>query len=70
MSLHALFGEPDKRKLVSSLTLFAAIARGLDPSPEREKMITQADKVLEEAAAQGLPRCATTRARLSAWGLA
>ena len=61
VSLHALFGEPDKRKLVSSLTLFAAIARGLDPSPEREKLISQVDKVLDEAGAQGLPRCATTK---------
>jgi len=69
VTLHALFGEPDKRKLVSSLTLFAAIARGLDPSTERDKLISQADNVLDEAAAQGLPRCAVTDARLSAWGL-
>jgi uncharacterized protein (DUF1810 family) len=69
VSLHALFGEPDKWKLVSSLTVFAAIARGLDPSPEREKLISQVDEVLDEAGAQGLPRCATTRARLSAWGV-
>jgi len=40
VSLHALFGDPDKRKLVSSFTLFTAIARGLDSSPEREKLVS------------------------------
>jgi len=69
VSLHALFGEPDKWKLVSSRTLFAASAGGLDPSPEREKLISQADEVLDQGAAQGLPRCAATKARLSAWGV-
>ena len=63
--LRNLFGQPDDQKLVSSLTLFAAVAEGLAPTPEWDELVTQANAILQAAEDQGLPRCATTRAALA-----
>jgi uncharacterized protein (DUF1810 family) len=56
VTVHALFGSPDDAKLVSSLTLFGTVARRRGD----EALADDADAVLRSAAAQGLPRCATT----------
>jgi uncharacterized protein (DUF1810 family) len=53
VTIHQLFGSPDDSKLVSSLTLFAAVAD--DPD-----FVANADQILAAANGQGLGRCATT----------
>jgi uncharacterized protein (DUF1810 family) len=58
--VHELFGSPDDTKLVSSLTLFAAAARELDPPVTDAAFVTRADEVLQAAHAQGLNRCTVT----------
>ena len=60
-----LFGRPDDQKLVSSLTLFATVAAGLDPTPALTTLIAEANAVLDVAATQGLPRCAVTTSILA-----
>jgi uncharacterized protein (DUF1810 family) len=56
-----LFGSPDDAKLVSSLTLFAAVARGLDtPLTEAAAFVARADEILQAAYGQGLARCTVT----------
>jgi uncharacterized protein (DUF1810 family) len=59
-SVAAVFGFPDERKLVSSVTLFGAAAarHGDDELAERCAAITEA------AEAQGIPRCAFTETAL------
>jgi uncharacterized protein (DUF1810 family) len=64
VTVRNLFGQPDDQKLVSSLTLFAAVAADLPPSPERTTLVDQADAILDAAGRQGLTRCAFTRAAL------
>jgi uncharacterized protein (DUF1810 family) len=64
VTLRRLFGRPDDQKLVSSLTLFAAVAGDL--GDEWRPMLTQANEILAHAAAQGLPRCAATQRFLAA----
>ena len=59
VTVRALFGSPDDAKLVSSLTLFAAIGKRL-LSPDIAAFVMQADDILEVAYAQGLAKCATT----------
>ncbi len=60
-SIRDLFGMPDDAKLVSSLTLFAGVARRLDPAqPDLATFATRADEILQAAYAQGLARCAVT----------
>ena len=60
-SLRDLFGMPDDAKLVSSLTLFAGVARRLDPAqPDLATFVTRADEILQAAYAQGLARCTVT----------
>lgn len=57
----------DARKLVSSLTLFGAVATQLserEPHPDFDQLASLADEVLAAAQAQGLPRCAHTLSRL------
>jgi uncharacterized protein (DUF1810 family) len=53
--------EIDAVKLVSSLTLFEAIANRLaDHSPEARALLPLATAVLEQAAREGYPRCEYT----------
>ncbi len=66
VAIHALFGSPDDAKLVSSLTLFAGVARRLDlPSPELATFLANADEILRAAATQGLTACTTTEVFLA-----
>lgn len=60
VTIRALFGSPDDAKLVSSLTLFAAITERLQPSPDIAAFVSEADDILDVAYAQGLVRCITT----------
>jgi uncharacterized protein (DUF1810 family) len=60
-TIRGLFGSPDDAKLVSSLTLFADIAkRLLTPSADIAEFITHAEEILEAAYTQGLDRCTRT----------
>ena len=63
VAVHALFGSPDDAKLVSSLTLFAGVARSLD-EPTLTTFVERADDILRTAATQGLGRCAVSEAFL------
>jgi len=59
----------DALKLVSSMTLFAAVARRLasaDDSGERARLADAADAILAAAARQGYPACSFTVAALRA----
>ncbi len=60
VTIRSLFGSPDDAKLVSSLTLFAAIGKRVEPAPDIAAFVTQAGDILEAAYAQGLARCVTT----------
>jgi uncharacterized protein (DUF1810 family) len=64
VTIRDLFGRPDDQKLVSSLTLFAAIANDLgdDWTPTVEK----AEELLDRAETQGLARCTATQRFLTA----
>jgi uncharacterized protein (DUF1810 family) len=67
VTVSALFGSPDDAKLVSSLTLFAAVARRVQqPSADIANFATQADDILRLAYAQGLQRCTTTERFMTA----
>lgn len=59
VTVHAMFGSPDDAKLVSSLTLFGDIARRRGD----DALADDADAILQRAATEGLPRCATTERR-------
>jgi uncharacterized protein (DUF1810 family) len=63
VSVHALFGSPDDAKLVSSLTLFAGVARRLG-AQTLTTFVTHADAILLAASAHGLDRCAVSEAFL------
>lgn len=57
----------DALKLVSWLTLFESVAANLaagSPAPTLGRIATLATEVLDAAAAQELPRCTFTQARL------
>ena len=57
----------DAVKLVSSMTLFARVARDAhaqDPRPELATLADDADAILAAAAAQGYERCAFTEQQL------
>jgi uncharacterized protein (DUF1810 family) len=55
----------DAQKLVSSLTLFVAVARELITSERGlDTFVTHADQILNAAETQGYPPCAFTRRRL------
>ena len=59
--------EIDARKLVSSMTLFGALARrlhALDPHDDYEMLAADADAILRAAEREGLPACEFTRKRL------
>jgi uncharacterized protein (DUF1810 family) len=59
--------EIDAQKLVSSLTLFGDVAKNLnaiEPNEEYESIATSAREVLNIAASQGYPPCASTRREL------
>ena len=57
-----LFGSPDNSKLVSSLTLFTAVAHRLDPPrPDLAIFATQAEQILHAATTEGLAECTTTK---------
>ena len=58
VTVHDLFGSPDDSKLVSSLTLFAGVARARHP--ELSKLIAGADGILAATHAHGLAPCHTT----------
>ena len=68
LRLAGLMGsEIDAMKLVSSMTLFAHVAKALhatDPQPRLAAMAAHADAILTAAAAQGYPRCAYTEEHL------
>ncbi|WP_291983828.1 DUF1810 family protein [Luteitalea sp.] len=70
LSLEALMGSRlDARKLVSSLTLFEAVATDLattSGATEMARVASAAGDVLTLAADQGVPRCAFTLAHLHA----
>jgi len=70
--LRALMGSPiDALKLVSSMTLFARVARSLDarePAPRYARLASLAQAVLDAANAQGFAPCAHTEACLRALG--
>lgn len=63
-ALERLLGSKiDALKVVSSLTLFRAVARRLEetePHPDYPRLAQDADTVLHAAAAQGIPECAFT----------
>ena len=65
VTVRGLFGSPDDAKLVSSLTLFAGIARRLD---DHESTLATFESrvadILDAAAAEGLDPCAATSAFL------
>jgi uncharacterized protein (DUF1810 family) len=62
VTIGELFGSPDDSKLVSSLTLFAAVARRLDPSrPDMATFVLRAGQILRAATTEGLAQCATTQ---------
>jgi hypothetical protein len=59
----------DTSKLVSSLTLFGAVARGLEMAGESEEhraLAALADEILAAAASEGYPSCRYTMERLTA----
>jgi len=56
-----LFGAPDDRKLVSSLTLFAGVAADLDDEQRGTRFIEQANEILDHAEAEHVPRCVATQ---------
>jgi hypothetical protein len=58
----------DALKLVSSLTLFAHIARQLDAAEHHRDLAATAEKVLAIAGEQGYPPCRFTLDRLGASG--
>ena len=61
VTVRALFGYPDDLKLVSSLILFAAVARQLQqPTPDIVTFATRADDILRAAYEQGFDKCTTT----------
>jgi uncharacterized protein (DUF1810 family) len=66
LSLAALMGSDiDARKLVSSLTLFEAVARELAPPSDRARQLADvARRVLDVAAREGYPLCEHTLAAL------
>jgi uncharacterized protein (DUF1810 family) len=59
VTVRQLFGQPDDHKLVSSLTLFAGAAADL--GDDWTATLVTANEILDRAAEQGLPRCATTQ---------
>ena len=64
---HVMGSHIDAVKLVSSMTLFARVARdanGDDPRPELGTLVAHADAILAAAAAQGYERCAFTEKQL------
>ena len=67
--LDTLMGSPiDAAKLVSSMTLFAEVARSLPASVRSEDtdaLAVAAEEILGVAEAQGYPRCAHTLSRLA-----
>lgn len=70
LSLTALMGsEIDARKLVSSLTLFEAVAREAASRSDRSRQLADVSRrVLDAAAAEGYPACAFTLAVLRSRG--
>jgi uncharacterized protein (DUF1810 family) len=71
ISLERLMGSRvDVLKLISSLTLFGAVAMQLQPSDRADecaRLATLADDVLRAADDQGFPRCEYTLASLRRW---
>jgi uncharacterized protein (DUF1810 family) len=70
--IRALMGSQiDVLKLVSSLTLFARVARSLDarePDPRHARLAQAAEAILASAKAQGVPPCSHTESVLRAAG--
>ena len=60
VTIRALFGSPDNAKLVSSLTLFAAVATRVPSSPDIAAFVAHAEEILDAAYAQGLASCVAT----------
>jgi hypothetical protein len=61
ITIRDLFGSPDDVKLVSSLTLFARVARqDGSPGPHLVAFIARADEILEAANSQGFDPCTKT----------
>lgn len=65
VGLTALMGRPDDFKLVSSVTLFRAIAQ-CSGDAQLEQFTDQCDDVIEQAELQGFPRCVATTDFLAA----
>lgn len=69
-TIRDLCGSPDDAKLVSSLTLFAGVARRLhDPQPDVVTFIARSDEILHAADGQGLAQCTTTQRWLDKYHL-
>ena len=64
VGITALMGSPDDLKLVSSLTLFGAVARQTS-DPRFATLADLCDDILSIAAEQGFPRCSVTTAALA-----
>jgi uncharacterized protein (DUF1810 family) len=61
VTISDLFGSPDDAKLVSSLTLFAGVARQRgSPGPDLKAFIARAEEILEAAYTQRHGPCTTT----------
>jgi uncharacterized protein (DUF1810 family) len=61
VTIRDLFGSPDDAKLVSSLTLFAGVARQHgSPDVDLVELIEKAEEILQAADAQGFGPCTTT----------
>lgn len=63
VTIESVFGSPDNVKLVSSLTLFAGVARRLDAA---DVSPVRMDDILRAAEREGLGRCTTTERFLAA----
>jgi uncharacterized protein (DUF1810 family) len=61
VAISDLFGSSDDAKLVSSLTLFAGVARQEgSPDPDLKAFVAKAEEILEAAYGQRLDPCTTT----------
>jgi uncharacterized protein (DUF1810 family) len=69
-TIRDLFGSPDDAKLMSSLGLFAGVARRLDnPPPDVVTFVARSEEILHAGDARGLARCTTTQRWLDRYDL-
>ena len=63
LSIRELFAQPDDQKLVSTLTLLAIVAADL--GDDWAPTVAKANRLLDRAELQGLPRCPATKRLLA-----